>query len=88
MARLPPIVSLRSPLEESSAAVVDHIRAGVGSSTTTSPSPKKVASSGLSMVAHAHHEELDLGEDLLTSPHPTRSGKALFVMDDMAERAM
>jgi hypothetical protein len=31
-------------------------------------------------------DELDLGEDFFSWPHPTRSGEALFVVDDMAER--
>ena len=29
--------------------------------------------------------ELDLGEDLLSWPHPTNSGEALFMLDDVIE---
>jgi hypothetical protein len=79
MAGLPPIASLHSPFEGSSSAVVDHIQAGVGSSPVTGPSPKKVASGGLSMVAPGCHEvEFDLGEDSFAWPHPACPGKALF----------
>jgi hypothetical protein len=31
-------------------------------------------------------DELYLGEDFFSWPHPTRSGEALFVVDDVAER--
>ena len=31
-------------------------------------------------------DELDLGEDRLSWPHPTNSGEALFVVDDATER--
>jgi hypothetical protein len=69
MVGLPPIVPLHSPFEESSSTMVDRIRAGVGSSSITIPSPKKVASGGLSMVAPGRHEvEFDLGEDSFTGP--------------------
>ena len=30
-------------------------------------------------------DELDLGEDRLSWPHPTNSGEALFVVDDATE---
>jgi hypothetical protein len=69
MVGLPPIAPLCSPFEESSSAMVDHIQAGVGLSPIIGPSPEKVASSGLSMVAPGRHEvEFDLGEDSFTGP--------------------
>jgi hypothetical protein len=41
------------------------------------------------MVTPVHHEEeIDMGEDLFVWPHPTNSGKALFMVDGTAERAM
>lgn len=33
-------------------------------------------------------EGLDLGEDSFTWPHPMCSGEVLFVVDDVAKRAM
>ena len=33
-------------------------------------------------------EELDLVEDLLSWPHPMNFGEALFVVDDVTERAL
>lgn len=62
---------------------------GEGSSTAIGPSSKKVASGGLNMVTPVRHEEeIDMGEDLFVWPHPTNSGKALFMVDGTAERAM
>jgi hypothetical protein len=89
MVGLPPIASLHSPFEGSSSAVVDHIQAGAGSSPITGPSPKKVDSGGLSMVAPGCHVvEFDLGKDSFAWPHPTCPSKALFKVDDVAELAM
>ena len=40
------------------------------------------------MVAPVRHEEEpDRGEVFFAWPHPTNSGEALFVVDDIAERA-
>jgi acyl dehydratase len=69
--------------------VVDHIQAGAGSSPVTVPSPEKVASGGLSMVAPSHHEvKFDLGEYSFSWPHPVLPGEALFKVDDAAEQAI
>ena len=34
-----------------------------------------------------HEEDLELGKDFFVWPHPTDSGKALFMVDGVAERA-
>jgi hypothetical protein len=42
----------------------------------------------MTMSVHSSREgDLELGEDVFIWPHPTKSSKALFVVDDMAERA-
>ena len=40
------------------------------------------------MVTLSLYEELELGDDFFIWPHPMNSGEALFVVDDVAERAM
>jgi hypothetical protein len=50
--------------------------------------PGMVASLPSIVALHSPlYEELDIGEDTFMWPHPARSGEALFVVDDVAERA-
>lgn len=62
---------------------------GMDSPFSIYPSPEGAAASGPDEMALAPcREELELGEDFFIWPNPIDPHKALFMVDNMAKRAM
>ena len=62
---------------------------GAGSSPAAGPLFAKVISNGPTMLTLSFREEdLELGEDFFIWPYLMDSGKALFVVDGVAEQTM